>query len=50
LQFGLRLVDQLELAVEYVGEHNVSFNNLCLISFTNTFFRGTMIIGGIYQQ
>jgi hypothetical protein len=52
LQFGLRLVDQLELAGGYVGvgEHNVSFNNLCLISFTNTFFQGTMIIGGIYQQ
>ena len=52
LALYLRLVDQLELAVGYVGvgEHNVSFNNLGLISFTNTFFQGTMIIGGIYQQ
>lgn len=33
-----------------VGEYNVSFNNLCLISFTNTFFQGMMTIVGIYLQ
>lgn len=46
LSFGLRLINKLELAVEYVdvGEHSISFNNHCHVSFANTFFQGMMII------